>query len=67
MKGYLTTSEVAESTGIPAATLRYWRSIGKGPRSFNMGRNVYYSPADVEGWVNQQIESTARGDMPATA
>jgi hypothetical protein len=36
----LTIQEVAVVVRVPAATLRYWRHLGTGPRSFRIGRGV---------------------------
>ena len=37
MERLLTFDEVAELIRVPAATLRYWRHRGTGPKSFKMG------------------------------
>ena len=59
---FLDTKQVEELTGIPAATLRYYRSTNQGPKSFKLGsRAVRYKQEDVEAWIEQQYESTARG------
>lgn len=51
----LTSSEVATLIRIPAATLRYWRHVGTGPRSFRMGpRRVLYRRDDVQAWAAEQ-------------
>ena len=49
----LTSTEVAEVIRVPHATLRYWRHIGIGPKSFKMGpRQVLYREEDVWlGWL----------------
>ena len=49
---YMTTTEVAELTRTSAETVRYWRHIGKGPRSFKVGRKVLYDTADVHAWLD---------------
>jgi hypothetical protein len=36
----LTIAEVAAIVRVPVATLRYWRHLGTGPRSFRVGRGV---------------------------
>jgi hypothetical protein len=36
----LTMQEVADIVRVPVATLRYWRHLGTGPRSFRIGRSV---------------------------
>ena len=51
MSTYLTTTEVAETLRTPVETVRYWRHVGKGPRSFKIGRRVLYARDDVEAFV----------------
>lgn len=54
----LTTSETAELLHVPVATLRWWRHVGTGPKSFKLGaRKVMYRRADVLGWLETQYES----------
>jgi predicted DNA-binding transcriptional regulator AlpA len=53
--------EVSEATGIPEGTLRYFRSVGKGPRSFKLGRAVVYDEADVIAWIEEQREASQQG------
>jgi DNA-binding transcriptional MerR regulator len=50
---FLTTAEVAELVRAPAETVRYWRHVGKGPKSFKVpgGRRVLYAVEDVEVWL----------------
>jgi len=57
----LTTAEVAAITRTPASTLRYWRHIRTGPRSFRVGRRVVYRRSTVERWLVEQetVESPA--------
>ena len=50
----LTITEAAELLRAPVATLRYWRHLGTGPRSFRLGRRVLYRSADVRGWIDAQ-------------
>lgn len=45
---YLTTAEVAERYRTKESTVRYWRHIGKGPRSVKIGRTVLYPVDEVE-------------------
>jgi len=59
----LTISEVAAIVRAPIATLRYWRHLGTGPRSFRVGRGVRYWRHDVTDWLHQQ----SRDDAPASA
>lgn len=61
MSRLLRIRQVAEMTGIPEATLRFWRSRGdKGPQSANLGgRRVVYREEDVIAWVNAQFDDQA--------
>lgn len=56
---FMTTVEVAELLRVPAETVRYWRQVGKGPKSFKIpgGRRVLYAASDVEAFI-----SAARGE-----
>ncbi len=51
----LTTSEVAALTRAPEATVRYWRHLGTGPRSFKIGRRVVYRESDVMAWLEERM------------
>lgn len=57
MTEYLTTQEVAEMVRAPAETIRYYRHVSKGPRSFKVGRRVLYRREDVEAWLEEQYTS----------
>ena len=59
MSNYMTTVEVAEALRAPVETVRYWRHVGKGPKSFKIGRRVLYDIADVEAWIAQAKANTA--------
>ena len=48
----LTIIEAAELLRAPVATLRYWRHLGTGPRSFRLGRRVLYRSDDLRSWVD---------------
>lgn len=50
----LTTIEVADLTRAPISTVRYWRYLGSGPRSFRLGRRVVYLRRDVQEWIAKQ-------------
>jgi predicted DNA-binding transcriptional regulator AlpA len=59
----LTITEAAALTRLPVATLRYKRHDGTGPRSFRMGRRVYFWHGDVLTWIDQHYNN----DRPRTA
>lgn len=57
------TEEAGEYLGgVPAGTLRAWRHLGKGPKSFAIGRNVRYRKEDLDAWLEAQYEESVRGD-----
>jgi hypothetical protein len=51
---YLTTHELALRLRTSPETIRYWRHIGRGPRSWKPGRRVLYAEADVLAWEQEQ-------------
>ena len=53
----LTTAEFAALIRTPLETVRYWRYVGKGPRSFKVGRRVLYAEDDVEKWLAELRKS----------
>lgn len=50
----LTIPEAAALLRAPVATLRYWRHLGTGPRSFRLGRRVLYRRQDIQAWIDSQ-------------
>jgi predicted DNA-binding transcriptional regulator AlpA len=69
----LNTSEVAEMTRKPKATLRWYRHQGIGPKSGRLGGRVVFRRSDVEAWVEEQLAPphpavrTARHEPAAAA
>jgi excisionase family DNA binding protein len=53
MPEYLTIEEVAELLRTVPETCRYWRHVGKGPKSFKVGRRVLYAREDVEAFIEE--------------
>lgn len=53
---FLTTEEFATVARNTPEGVRYWRHIGKGPRSFRAGRRVLYAREAVEAWFRQQMQ-----------
>lgn len=45
---FLTEEETAAALRVSPATLRTWRSRGRGPRFVKVGRLVRYRPVDLE-------------------
>jgi excisionase family DNA binding protein len=52
----LTVSELARFLQVPDQTLYGWRTQGKGPHAFKVGRHLRYRARDVEMWLE------AKGD-----
>lgn len=48
---YMTTAEVAELCRTSAESVRWWRHVGRGPRSFRVGRRVLYETTEVRQWL----------------
>lgn len=59
MGNYLTTEEVAALLRTPAETVRYWRHVGKGPKSFKVGRRVLYAVEDVQAFLEEARTAAA--------
>jgi DNA-binding transcriptional MerR regulator len=55
----LTTEEVAQRFRTSPETVRYWRSTGKGPRSWKVGKRVLYALEDVEAWEREAREGAS--------
>jgi len=58
---YMTTAEVADVCRTSPETVRYWRYVDAGPRSFKVGRRVLYRRADVDEWLERQYADTVVG------
>jgi hypothetical protein len=50
---------ISHRTGLPVATLRTWRSLGRGPRYIKVGRRVLYDIAAVDRWLSLQAVATS--------
>ncbi|MCW2783461.1 MAG: hypothetical protein JWR35_3912 [Marmoricola sp.] len=50
----LTLQEACTFLRVPEGTLRYWRHLGTGPRSFKIGRHVRYWHTDLIDWLTEQ-------------
>ena len=57
----LTIAEAAQLLRAPVATLRYWRHLGTGPRSFRLGRRVLYRRDDLHSWIDAQRRQADTG------
>lgn len=61
----MTTREVSTELGIPVGTLRYYRSMERGPMSFRLAGRVRYRRIDVLAWVGEQERNSRRGEFVA--
>ena len=59
--GLLTIAEAAQLLRAPVATLRYWRHLGTGPRSFRLGRRVLYRRDDLRAWIDARHDADSTG------
>jgi predicted DNA-binding transcriptional regulator AlpA len=51
--------EISKETGVPVATLRFYRHKGIGPKTFKLGRNVVAFADDVDTWIDEQAKAGA--------
>jgi predicted DNA-binding transcriptional regulator AlpA len=59
MTKYLTTEEVATVCRTSTETVRYWRHVNKGPKSFKLGRRVLYAEDELLAWIEERKGSAA--------
>jgi excisionase family DNA binding protein len=52
----LTIQELADELQVPVQTVYLWRSLGKGPRGARIGKHVRYRRADVDAWLEKQMD-----------
>ena len=58
----LTLEEACQFLRLPEGTLRYWRHLDTGPRSFKVGRHIRYWRTDLVLWLTEQSEQVHRHD-----
>jgi hypothetical protein len=59
----LTLQEACTFLRTPEGTLRYWRHLGSGPRSFKIGRQVrYWKPTSSSGSPNRPTAPSTTTD-----
>lgn len=58
---YLSAAELAQWTGTPASTWRYWAMLGIGPTSSKLGRRRVWKRSLVEKWLREQEAATGTG------
>lgn len=58
----MTLAEVSEMTRVAKTTLQNWRSQGRGPVGFRLGRAVVYERQDVLRWIAERRSSDRMND-----
>lgn len=56
----LRLQEISDRTGIPLATLRWYRHRGMGPHTWTLARRVVAFEDDVEAWIKAQAENSSQ-------
>ena len=55
---FFSVSDLATYLGVPVSTLYLWRTRGKGPRAFKVGKLVKYRREDVAAWLEAQAQES---------
>ena len=56
----LSPLRAAKYLGISEASLRLWRSEGRGPRHFRAGEKlIRYRRADLDAWIEERLSAPA--------
>lgn len=50
----LDEKELSRLLRVSICTLRFWRTIERGPRYRKVGQLVRYAPSDVHEWLNRR-------------
>lgn len=58
----MTLAEVSDMTRVSKGTLQNWRSQGRGPAGFRLGRTVVYDRQDVLRWIAERRSSDRMND-----
>lgn len=61
MPDRFTLREASNYLHVPVNTLRWWRTCDEGPRSYTLGRKVFYDRTDLDKWAETQKAATSRG------
>lgn len=56
---YLSAADLAELTGTPQSTWRYFAHIGRGPASLKIGRRRVWKRSTVLEWLAEQEAASA--------
>jgi len=53
--------EAAVYIGVAPKTLANWRSAGKGPRFYKLGRMIVYRREDLDRYFDEHLQAPAHG------
>jgi excisionase family DNA binding protein len=67
VKNSLDVKEAAAYIGISPATLRLWRTQGRGPHYFKAGRLIRYRVVDLDAWIAKQLREPWQSSTEATS
>ncbi|MCP4968171.1 MAG: helix-turn-helix domain-containing protein [bacterium] len=56
LDGLVTIQELANSLGVPVATIYTWRYQHQGPPGFRVGKHLRFRWSDIDSWIAQQRE-----------
>jgi excisionase family DNA binding protein len=56
----LSAQQLADYLEVPLATLYAWRYRREGPPGFRAGRHLRYRKSDIDQWINDRLEDSAR-------
>lgn len=59
----ITVQELADYLEVPVKTLYAWRYRREGPPGLRVGRHLRYRCADVERWIQRQLEAGSSEPM----
>ncbi|WP_198416499.1 helix-turn-helix domain-containing protein [Cryobacterium sp. TMT1-1] len=51
----MTTAELLDYLQVTKSTLYTWRSSGRGPRAFSVGKNLRFRRNEVDSWLETQV------------
>ena len=57
----LTLDEAAEYLQMPAPSLRYRRAMNLPPRSYKVGKRIFFDVADLDEFIKTEARRTERG------
>lgn len=55
---WIGVEDLAAELGVPVRTIYAWRSKGKGPRAATFGKHLRFRRADVDAWIEAQMDRT---------